>query len=446
MNKFLYIAFGMAIFLFACQHESLLTNEDTLRNAIAATATSGSLDEYILPDGKDLSKIPNQDVKNLLNADKVTLGKMLFHEPGIGLVGNNPILKQTYSCASCHVASMGFTPGRLQGIADGAIGFGHNGEGRFKSSYYLGDEVDAQGARPLTMHNAAYVTNALWAGSFGSFGTNSGTESVWNQDTLTAVNFLGLQGLEANNIRALQVHRQMMNKSIADTLGYKALFDKAFPEIPVSERYTLQTTAFAIAAYFRTILTNEAPFQRWLRGEKTAMTEQQKRGAMVFFTNGGCTNCHRGPSLNRMVYQSVGVNNLYQSGFQVFRTGPTDKRNLGRGGFTGRAEDMHKFKVPQLYNLKNIGFYFHGASKRSLEEVVEYFDRAVPENKDVPASQISPFFKPLNLTQKEIKDMTEFLKNGLYDPNIDRYVPKSVMSGKCFPNNDPLSKSDMGCQ
>ena len=446
MNKFFYIIFGMAILLYACQHESILTHEDTLRRAIALTATSESLDEYILPDGKDLSKIPNQDVKNPLTADKVALGKMLFFEPGIGLVGKNPILKQTYSCSSCHVPSMGFTAGRLQGIADGGIGFGNNGEGRFKSTYYIGDDVDAQGARPLTMHNMAYITNALWAGNFGSFDTNIGTENVWRNDTLTEINFKGLQGLEANNIRALQVHRQLMDSTIAKNLGYKPLFDKAFPNIPASERYTLTTTAFAIAAYFRTILTNEAPFQRWLKGESNAMTEPQKRGAMVFFTKGGCTNCHRGPSLNRMAYQAIGVNNLYQSGFQVFRTGPSDKRNFGRGGFTGRDEDMHKYKVPQLYNLKNIGFYFHGASKRSLEEVVEYFDRAIPENKDVPASQISPFFVPLNLTQKEIKDLTEFLKNGLYDPNINRYVPQFVMSGFCFPNNDALSKSDMGCK
>ena len=446
MNKFIYIIFGTIVLFFACQHESLLTNDDTLKYKIAATATSTRIDEYIMPDGKDLSKIPNQDAKNPLNVDKVTLGKMLFFETGIGVLGKNPILKQTYSCSSCHVPSKGFTAGRLQGIADGGVGFGNSGEGRSKSTYYLGDDVDAQGARPLTMHNLAYVTNALWAGSFGSFGTNLGTESAWHQDTLTEVNFKGLQGLEANNIRALQVHRQFMDKSMAVSLGYKPFFDKAFPDIPESDRYTLETTAFAIAAYFRTILTNEAPFQRWLKGESSAMTEQQKRGALVFFGNGNCTNCHKGPALNRMDYQAIGVNNLYQSGFQVFRTGPNDKRNLGRGGFTGRNDDMFKFKVPQLYNLKNVGFYFHGASKKSLLEVVEYFDRAVPENKDVPISQISPFFKPLNLTQNEINDLTEFLKNALYDPNVERYVPKSVMSGFCFPDNDPQSKSDMGCK
>ena len=310
---------------------------------------------------------------------------------------------------------------------------------------YQGDDVDAQGARPLTMHNLAYVTNALWAGNFGTFGTNIGTESAWHQDTLTEINFLGLEGLEANNMRALQVHRQLMNKNIADTLGYRALFDKAFPQIPESDRYSIQTTAFAIAAYFRTILTNQAPFQLWLKGNKNAMTQKQKDGALVFFGKAQCTNCHKGPALNQMTYQAVGVNNLYQSGFLVFRTGSTDKRNMGRGGFTGRAEDMHKFKVPQLYNLKNIGFYFHGASKKSLEDVVEYFDRGIIENKDVPLSQISEAFHPLNLTAKDKEDLAEFLKTGLYDPNISRYVPKQVMSGKCFPNNDLISKLDMKC-
>jgi len=107
---------------------------------------------------------------------------------------------------------------------------------------------------------------------------------------------------------------------------------------------------------------------------------------------------------------------------------------------------MHKFKVPQLYNLKNVGFYFHGASKSTLREVVEYFNNAVPENPDVPASQISSFFRPLGLTNSEIDDLVDFLENGLYDPNMERYAPLVTMSGNCFPNNDALSKIEMGCK
>jgi cytochrome c peroxidase len=444
MKKFITFML-IALSVWACNSNLISGIDEELKDAISATSGSGNYEDYIMPSGTDLSAIPNQDAKNLLTAEKVALGKMLFYETGIGLAGNNSALKGTYSCSSCHIPSMGFTPGRFQGIADGAFGFGDHGEGREISPAYAGDSVDAQGARPLTMHNLAFVTNALWAGSFGSYGTNVGTEAAWHADTLTEINFLGLEGLEANNLRALQVHRQMVNKNITDTLGYTPFFDKAFPDIPVSERYTLKTAAFAIAAYFRTILTNQAPFQLWLNGNEDAMTKQQKRGALVFFGKANCTNCHQGPALNNMRYVGVGVRDLYESGYQVFRTGPNDKRNRGRGGFTGNPEDNYKFKIPQLYNLKNIGFYFHGASKVSLDEVVDYFDRAVPENPNVPLSQISSSFQPLNLTQKEKEDLVEFIKNGLYDPNIDRYVPSQVMSGNCFPNNDFRSKIDLGC-
>ena len=400
-----------------------------------------------MPESDDYASLPNQDAKNPVTAAKVELGRMLFFETGIGLEPKYNVSKAAYSCSSCHNPDRGFTAGRFQGIADGALGFGESGETRTKNPLYTGDEVDAQGARPLPTINLTYVTNALWAGTFGSFHVNKGTESVWGQDTLVEINHKGLQGLEANNARALIVHRQVINKAVTDSLGYTAMFDAAFPDIPVSERYTLVTGSFAIAAYFRTILTNQAPFQRYVKGEKDAMTEQQKRGAVLFFDKAGCVNCHNSPSFNSIPHRffALGVKNIYQSGHEVFRTGPNDRRNLGRGGFTYVEEDMHKFKVPQLYNLKDVGFYFHGASKNSLREVVEYFNNGIPENPDVPSSQISTLFHPLGLTNEEIDDLVEFLENGLFDPNLRRYQPERTMSGNCFPNNDALSKIEMGC-
>ncbi len=423
------------------------TQDDHLIKSIKASAPTGDIRDFILVSGEDYSQIPNQDPKNPMNPTKVELGKMLFHEPGIGVLPNQPIGMNTFTCSSCHIASKGMTAGRIQGIADGAQGFGKAGEGRSKFPSYAGSEVDAQGARPLPVINLAYVRNALWAGSFGSFSLNVGTESTWRQDTLTEVNFKGLEGLEANNIRALQVHRMTMNKYIAETYGYKKMFDDAFPDVPESERYTIETTAFAIAAYFRTINTHQAPFQKWLKGDLNAMTVQQKKGAELFFGKAGCVRCHNSPSLNSFNFFALGVYDLHENKVgEVFRTGPNDKRVLGRGGFTGRTEDLYKFKVPQLYNLKDVGFYFHGASKLTLREVVEYFNNAVPENPLVPKSQISGFFKPLNLSEKEIDDLTEFLENGLFDPTLEKYVPNHVLSFMCFPNNDPKSRRDMNCQ
>ncbi len=443
MRKMYLVFAGIVLFVFACTHDTYSPLDVELLNLL------GDSERYILPKSDDYANLPNQDPKNPVTAAKVSLGKMLFFETGIGLEPTYAESKSAYSCSSCHIPERNFTAGRFQGIADGAIGFGFSGEGRFKNPHYQGDEVDAQGARPLPSINLAYVTNALWAGTFGSFNVNLGTESAWHQDTLVEINFKGVMGLEANNERALIVHRQVVNKAVTDSLGYTAMFDEAFPEIPVSERYSRKTAGFAIAAYFRTILTNQAPFQGWLKGDRDAMTDQQKRGAMLFFGKAGCNRCHNSPSLNSSPHQffALGVDNLYQAhGAQVFRTGASDKRNMGRGGFTGRPEDMHKFKVPQLYNMKGIGFYFHGASKTSLREVVEYFNNGIPENPDVPAEQITPLFTtPLGLTEKEVDDLVEFLENGLYDPNLKRYAPDRTMSGNCFPNNDPLSRMDMGC-
>ncbi|MBK8921818.1 MAG: c-type cytochrome [Saprospirales bacterium] len=442
-----FLLLAATVYFLSCVHERETSLDASLEDMISQRSATGSYHEFILPDGTDYAALPNQDPQNPVTAAKVELGRMLFFETGLGLEPKYEVSKVAYSCSSCHVPQRGFTAGRFQGIADGALGFGLSGEGRTKHPLYQGDEVDAQGARPLPVINTTFVTNALWSGAFGSFGANVGTEGVWAQDTLVQINFKGLFGLEANNERALIVHRQVVNKAVTDSLGYTAMFDAAFPDIPVSQRYTRQTAAFAIAAYFRTILTNEAPFQRWLKGQRPAMTDQQKRGAMLFFGKAGCVSCHNSPSLNSQPHQffALGVKNLYQSKYQVFRTGPEDKRNIGRGGFTGQTEDMHKFKVPQLYNMKNIGFYFHGASKTSLREVVAYFNDGIPENPDVPFSQIAPQFRPLGMTNEEMDDLVEFLENGLYDPNLARYAPTQTMSGNCFPNNDPLSRVEMGC-
>ncbi len=449
MKKAIFFLFLISSFVYvlSCTHDPEFDLDSQLLRSLNEHSSSESYQSYILPSSDDYANLPNQDVKNPVTAEKVALGKLLFFETGLALQPKYPVSKEAYSCSSCHIPARSFTAGRFQGIADGAIGFGISGEGRKKNPLYKGSEVDAQGARPLATINTAYITNALWAGSFGSFNVNQGTESVWHQDTLVEINFMGLMGLEANNARALTVHRQVINKNVTDSLGYTAMFDAAFPDIPESERYTRLTGSFAIAAYFRTILTNQAPFQKWLKGNLNAMTDMQKRGAVLFFGKAGCANCHNSPSLNSMPHQffALGTRNQFQTGLGVFRTDSHDRRNLGRGGFTYREEDMNKFKVPQLYNLKDFGFYFHGSSKTSISQVVEYFNDAVPENVEIPLTQITPLFKPLHLTNAEMDDLTEFLENGLYDPNLTRYAPDHTLSGNCFPDNDPQARIDMGC-
>ncbi|MFN3380290.1 MAG: cytochrome-c peroxidase, partial [Runella zeae] len=177
------------------------------------------------------------------------------------------------------------------------------------------------------------------------------------------------------------------------------------------------------------------------------LSESQKQGAILFFGKAGCYQCHNGPSLANMEFHALGMSNLTEGSYgrnAVVNAGSEKAEHKGRGGFTGKAADMHKFKVPQLYNLKDSPFYGHGASFTTIESVIAYKNAAVPQNKSVPSSQLAKEFKPLQLTEEEIRHLTSFIKEGLYDPNLKRYVPQALPSGLGFPNNDAQSRKDLG--
>ena len=445
MRKFYVFSVIVVSILFACKHDPLWAPLDVeLIRAIAGISQNGSADYFILPESTDFENIP-QSPANPLSAEKVELGKMLFYESAFGVEAKHTSGMATFSCSSCHLPTGGFRPNRVQGIADGAYGFGNNGEGRSKRLEYTEQEIDAQGARPLSMLNVAYVTNSMWNGSFGSGGVNVGTEARWGvADAGTAINHENLGSLEGQNIEGLKVHRLLINRDLVEFYGYKPFFDAAFPDVPEDERYTRKTASFALSAYLRTLLCTEAPFQRWLKGDDNAMSEEQKRGALLFFGKAGCYRCHNEPNLGSITFHALGVEDLFENG--GLKTSEADLRNKGRGGFTGNPEDLYKFRVPQLYNLGDGGPYFHGSSKNSLREVVEYFNAGMPENTRIPQTQISPFFTPLNLSITEQSDLELFLREGLRDPNLQRFVPEKVMSGFCFPNNDAQSRRDLGCE
>lgn len=417
-----------------------------LMETLNRESPTGDLAYFRLAKSTDLKSLP-QDPKNPLTEVKVQLGSFLFFETGMGIVPKNEAGMQSYSCGSCHVPAADFKPGRKQGIGEGGYGFGFKGESRVKYNLYQEEQMDVQGIRPLNVLNVAYsAENTLWNGSFGSVAANAEVSDIWGVfDKATELNHLGFHGLETQNIEGLNIHRMLMTKELADELGYTGYFDAAFPELPEDQRYSNVAVSLALSAYLRTITTTEAPFQKWLNGDMSAMSAQEKRGAMVFFNEGNCNTCHTSPAFSAVKFFALGVNDLDDQ--VTFREGPElAKKNLGRGGFTGRESDMFKFKVPTLYNLQGTPFYFHGASKFSLEEVVDYFDKAIPENPDVPASQIAAEFKPLGLTEQQKTDLVAFLKFGLQDPGVTRYMPEALPSGNCFPNADLLSRQEIGCE
>lgn len=431
----------------ACKKDDNDSNSELdkqLETALEAASGGKGLSHFTFPASSDYDAIP-QDPKNPITKEKVELGKLLFHETGIALAPKMDIGKGTFSCATCHFASAGFQAGRFQGIADGGIGFGINGEGRRKGSLYNPDSLDVQPVKTPSAMNGAYQKNMLWNGQFGGTGVNVGTEANWPVGTPIENNKLGYEGLEIQAIAGLGVHRLVMDTAFLAANNYITLFDQAFPDINQQERYTTEFAGLAIAAYERTILANQAPFQEWLKGDEQAMTEQEKRGALVFFEKANCNNCHTGPALNSMEFHAIGMYDLHDCPEEIFQAGPDKGENRGRGGFTKNPADNYKFKVPQLYNLSDSPFFGHGSSLRSIREVIEYKNNAVAENSDVDQGQLSADFVPLNLTEQDIEDITAFISQGLRDPSLARYQPMSLPSGQCTPSHDPMSRADLGC-
>lgn len=317
------------------------------------------------------------------------------------------------------------------------------GEERMRNTLCVPELCDVQPIRTPSALNGAFQPLMLWNGQFGATSLNQGTEAQWTAETPKAKNHLGFEGLEIQAIAGLEVHRIGINKDAVIEHSYKDLFDNAFSDIDEDERYSLITAGLAIAAYERTLMANQSPFQNYLKGQKDALTENQKQGALLFFGKAECFNCHTGPALNKMEFHALGMNEFNPD--EVIHYDVNDPAQLGRFSFTQEEQDKYKFKTPQLYNLKNLTFLGHGASFSSLREVVEYKNIAIAENSNVPDEMLSSEFKPLNLSDTEIDQLVDFLENGLFDANLDRYVPSSLPSGNCFPNNDAISKIDLDC-
>lgn len=426
-----------------CEQEAPNALDQELTTTLTTSSYGVGVNYYKLPASDDYANIP-QDPNNPITDSKVALGKLLFHETAFATEVKFSGSLNTISCATCHHAGAGFQAGMAQGIADGGVGFGINGAGRQKDATCPVDSIDVQEIRTPSLLNVAYQKVMRWNGSMGATGLNLGTEMQWTG--AAANNNLGFEGVETQSIVALKGHRQEIDMNLVNTTSYKSLFDAAFPNTLIQDRYTRKTAGLAIAAYSRTVMASEAPFQKWIKGDMNAMTDEQKRGAILFFGKAGCNRCHNGPSLATEGFHAFGTKDLYQNtSVPIYNASVDSIENLGRGGFTGKDADMYKFKVPQLYNVRDSPFEGHGGSFTSARSIIAYKNAGIAENPNVPANKLSPMFVPLGLTEKEVDQIADFIDNALHDDNLVRYVPTSLPSGQCFPNADPQSIVDLNC-
>ena len=441
--KIIYLIF-MILFI-SCQevkeNTTLIQDKGSLDlNLNYLIEQSGGKESFLLPNSSDYEKIP-QDKKNKINHYKIKLGQNLFHDPAIAISPKNPNLKYSYSCSSCHTAKAGFTSGNIQGIAEGGIG---EGEFRFKNIYVDDEDADVQPLKVPSILNVAYQKNTLWNGQLGANHHNKDLDHLINSEEVNKVNSLGFDGVESQAIAGLEVHGLIKDDSVLEESWivnndeYIDLFKKAFPSNPQINK---ENVALAIASYGRTLISNKAPFQRYLKGEKSALSEREKKGAILFFGKAKCVSCHSGPSFSDGNFHSLGMMDL-DSNENVIIKEFNFKEREGRYSFTKDEKDKFKFKTPGLYNLKDHHRYGHGSSFKTLRHLLIFKNNGYEENYNVDKKFLSKNHKRLYLTNNELEDLEFFLKESLYDSDLERYIPNRVISDLPFPNNDDLISLD----
>ena len=279
---------------------------------------------------------------NPYSAAKVELGRYLFFDSRLSADG-------TISCASCHDPRHAFTDGA-------AVATGIRGQ---------------KGTRNAsTLINRAYSLAQFWDGR---------TASLEEQAKVPMENPIEMGGNLESVVARLQA-----------VAGYRALFAGAFDSPDV----TIDRVAMAIACFERTVLSGNAPFDRYQRGDHTALTAEQVRGITLFYDKARCDRCHEGSNFTSNAYANEGIG--------------TDKPNpdVGRFAVTHDPRDWGAFKIPTLREIEHTAPYMHDGSLKSLEEVVEFYNRG-----GIPNRNLDPNLRPLHLTGPEKQALVAFLKS-----------------------------------
>ncbi len=273
---------------------------------------------------------------------KEDLGKMLYFDPRLS--GSNWI-----SCATCHNPGLGWGDGLPR-----AIGHGQKELGRHSP----------------TVINSGFFEVQMWDGR--------------------------KPNLEEQALGPIQAKGEM-NQNLDDLVkelkaipGYVTAFEKVFGKDSISSK----NIGKAIATFERSVVSKNAPYDKYMKGDKTAMTDSQVNGMNLFFGKARCAICHNGPAFTDSNFHNIGVK----------QEGPL-KKDLGRYNQTKDEADKGAFKTPGLRHISRSGPYMHDGSEATLKEVVEFYNRGGDRNENKSA-----FITPLKLSRKEVDDLVHFLE------------------------------------
>ncbi len=318
----------------------LLVSSVLSQSALATTLTAGdpALQKWLLPD-----EVPQPD-NNRLTPARIELGKMLFWDTRLSGDGN-------MSCATCH--------NPLYGWSDSL--------------------PTARGSKSRVLDRASpVITNT----AFNAMQMWDGRKKTLEDQAMGP--------MEATVEMNMDIGR--LFKWIKSNKGYREAFESAYP----GEGITQSTMSRAIASYERTIISKNSPFDQWIKGDSSAMTQQQVKGFELFVDQdkGNCAACHSAP-------------NFVDNGFHNLGLASYGNENPDMGRFAQLPLPRMKgaFKTPTLRDITLSAPYFHDGSAATLMEVVQtYADHGYVEG------NISPEMERINLSNQDMQHLVAFMQ------------------------------------
>jgi cytochrome c peroxidase len=355
--------------------------------AALATATFAAAPvELPVPDGVLPPEIP---AENPLTGEKVELGKALYFEKRLSTDG-------TISCATCHDPRTGFADRRGKSTSSG-----------------VGDQLGTRNA-PTTL-NAAFLAKQFWDGRAAN--------------------------LEEQATKPLSNPIEHGFKSDAEVIAkldsLKGEYGPRFKAAFGSDQITIERVGQAIASFERTLISLDAPIDRFLAGDKTAISESAQRGWDLFNNKARCNTCHGhigalplftnddfhniGVGVSRLDFAKVSRDAAAQvlAGKDVDKLALSDPNisELGRFLITGEQKHMGAFKTPQLRNVALTAPYMHDGSEATLAAVIDYYDKGGNPNPFLDGGM-----RPLKLTPQEKADLVALMET-FTSSDLDRFKP-----------------------
>lgn len=454
--KLTIIAFSLftgAMFLIAPSSSS--HNDSQLDQQLQAVLSQAGFTGRV---GQQLEQRLGRRVDNQL-AD---LGRLAFHDSLLGLNNDN-------SCSGCHAAQVGF--GDTQSIAIGV-----------ENNNIVGpDRTGPRNQRraPMVLNNAFYP-RLMWNSRFAAlsgdpFNNTGGFQfplpegmSLSNlPHLLTAQAFIPvtekpeMAGFHPSVPGTNDGIRARVAERINSNAEYRKLFGKIFPAVKSGSPVTYEMLARAIAEFEFTLVFADAPIDRFARGQVNAMSEQEKRGALLFFGAANCSTCHAVSGQSNEMFSDfaqhvIGIPQIAPAIGNVTFDGPGANEDFGLEQVTGDSSDRYAFRTSPLRNVAFQPTFFHNGSFTSLELAIRHHLNAVASASSYnptiagvdldlrgPMGPLAPVLArldpeiqtPIVLTEDEINALVAFVRDGLHDKRatpheLRKLIPSRLPSGR----------------